>query len=127
MAEAFIWRQSAIWLWLEATRGTAVSPKVRIPKTSWVLSPSTESATDDSWYGVIDEVYGSFTTKNFSNLNLQGIVKDDFIWYLLYWALGKYDKLKVFTWTVSWGTPARGDTVSWGTLRKIITIGSTKY
>ena len=127
MAEAFIWRQSAIWLWLEATRGTAVSPKVWIPKTSWVLSPSTESATDDSWYWVIDEVYGSFTTKNFSNLNLQGIVKDDFIWYLLYWALGKYDKLKVFTWTVAWGTPARGDTVSWGTLRKIITIGSTKY
>lgn len=127
MSDAFIWRQSAIGLWKETTRWTAVSPQVWIPKTSWVLNPTTEEAVDDSWYGVIDERYDSFTTKNFSNITLWWIVRDDFIWYLLEWALWKYDKLKVFTWTVSWWTPARWDAVSWWVLRKIITIWTTKY
>jgi len=127
MADAFIGRQSWIWLGIEATRWTAVAPKVWLSKTAWVLNPTTETATDDSWYGVIDEVAWSFTTKNFSNISLEWIVKDDSIWYLLHLALWKYDKLKVFTWTVAWWTPARWDTVSGGVLRKIITIGWTKY
>ena len=127
MSDAFIWRQSAIWLWKETTRGTAVSPQVWIPKTSGVLNPTTEEATDDSWYGVIDERYDSFTTKNFSNISLGWIVRDDFIGYLLLGTFWKYDKLKVFTWTVAWWTPARGDAVSGWVLRKILTIGSTKY
>ena len=127
MSDAFIGRQSAIGLWKETTRGTAVSPQVWIPKTSGVLNPTTEEAVDDSWYGVIDERYDSFTTKNFSNISLAGIVRDDFIGYLLEGALGKYDKLNVFTGTVAWWTPARGDSVSGGVLRKIITIGNTKY
>lgn len=127
MSDAFIGRQSAIWLWLEETRGTAVAPVVWIPKTSWVLSPTIESVNDDSWYGVIDEIYDSFTTKNFSWLDLEWIVRNDFIWYLFKLALWGYEKLTVFTGTVTWWTPARWDDCTDWVLRKIITIWDTTY
>jgi len=127
MSDAFIGRKSAIWLWIESTRWTAVQPVVWLPKTAWTLNPTTESALDDSWYGVIDEVYDSFTTKNFSWLSLEWNVKNDSIWYLLELALGSYEKLKVFTWTPTWWTPKRWDTVSWWVLRKILVIGNTTY
>jgi hypothetical protein len=52
---------------------------VRIPKTSGLLNPNLEVATDDSGYGVIDEVYDTFTTKASSSISLEGIVRDDFI------------------------------------------------
>lgn len=127
MSDAFIGRKSAIWLWVETTRGEAVAPVVRIPKTAGVLNPTTESAMDDSWYGVIDEVYDSFTTKNFSWLSLEGIVKNDSIWYLLKLALWSYEKLTVFTGEPSGWTPARWDNVGDWILRKILTIGETTY
>ena len=127
MSDAFIWRKSAIWLWIETTRWTAVQPVAWLPKTAWVLNPTTESTTDDSWYWVIDEVYDSFTTKNKSWLNLEWMVKNDSIWYLLELALWSYSKLNVFTWTPSWWTPARWDSVSWWVLRKILKIWTTTY
>lgn len=125
---AQIGRLSAIWLGIEATRWTAVSPTVWIAKESGVLNPSIESATDESWYGVIDAVADSFTTKNASNLTLQWVVKDDSIWYLFLLSLWKVTKLYCVTWTPSWGTPARWDKTTWNaTLKKIITIWTTKY
>lgn len=128
MADAYIWRRSAIGLGKESTPGTAVSAQVWIPKTSWVLNPSFEEAVDDSWYWVIDERYESYTTKNFSNITLWGIVRDDFIGYLLLGALGKYTKLYCVKGTVTWGTPKRGDVTTWSaTLKKIIEIDSTTY
>ena len=122
-------RLSAIGLGKEATRGTAVSPAVWIAKESGVLNPSIESATDESWYWVIDWVAGSFTTKNASTLNLQGIAKDNTLWYFLLWALGKYTKLYCVKWTPSGWTPARWDVLTWtgAVLKKIVTIGTTKY
>ena len=98
-------RLSAIGLGVEATRWVAVSPAVWIAKESGVLNPSIETATDESWYGVIDWVAGSFTTKNASALNLQWIAKDNTIWYFLLWALGKYTKLYCVKWTPSGWTP----------------------
>ena len=127
MAEPFIWRKSAIWLGMETTPGTAAAPQVWIPKTSGVLNPNTEETQDTSWYGVRDEVYDSFITKNSSSLNLEWIVRDEFIWYLLQLWLGDYTTLNVFTWTPSGWTPAKGDTVTWWTLVKILTIGTTTY
>lgn len=124
---AYIWRLSAIWLWKETTAWTPVSAQVWIPKESWTLNPSFEEAVDSSGYWVIDEIYESYTTKNFSKISLEWIVRDDFIGYLLLWALGKYTKLKCFTWTVSWWTPARWDIVTWGSLRKIIKTWNTTY
>ena len=125
----YIGRLSAIGLGKEATRWTAVSPTVWLSKESGVLNPSIESATDESGYGVIDGVAGSFTTKNASTLNLQGIAKDNTLWYLLLWALGKYTKLYCVTWTPSGWTPARWDvlTGNGAVLKKIITIGTTNY
>ncbi len=38
MSDAFIGRKSAIWLWIETTRWTAVAPVVWLPKTAWVLN-----------------------------------------------------------------------------------------
>lgn len=122
-----IGRRSAIWLWIETTRWTAVAPVVWIPKTAWSLNPTTESANDDSGYGVIDEIYDSYTTKNRSWITLWWKVKHDSIGYLLKLALWSYTKLKVFTWTPSGWTPKRWDTVTGGTLRKILKIGSTTY
>lgn len=127
MAEPFIGRKSAIWLWLESTPGTAVSPIVWIPKTTWVLNPTTEETTDNSGYGVRDEIYDSFITKNYSNLPLEWIVRDEFIGYLLYLGLGNYEKLNVFTGTVTGWTPAKGDTVSGWKLVKVLTIDGTTY
>lgn len=124
----YIGRLSAIWLGKETTRWTAVQPTVRIAKESGVLNPSVESATDESWYGVIDGVYDSFTTKNSSNLTLQGIAKDYSLWYLLLWALGKYTKVYCVKWTVAWWTPARWDIeTGGGVLKKILSIGGTTY
>lgn len=127
MTEVFIGRKSAIGLWLESTPGTAVAPIVWIPKTSGVLNPTTEETTDNSGYGVRDEIYDSFITKNYSNLSLEWIVRDEFIGYLLLLWLGNYEKLKVFTGTVSGGTPAKGDEVSGWKLVKILKIGTTTY
>ena len=127
MAEPFIGRKSAIWLGLESTPGTAVAPIVWIPKTTGVLNPTTEETTDNSGYGVRDEIYDSFITKNYSNLPLEGIVRDEFIGYLLYLWLGNYETLKVFTGTVSGGTPKKGDSVTGGKLVKVLTIGDTTY
>lgn len=127
--EAFIGRRSAIGLWKETTRGQAVTPSVWINKLSWVLNPVTETATDDSWYGVIDENYDNFVTKNLSELDLEGIVKDSFIGYLFLGALGSYTKCTVFKGSsVSGGTPARGDIETNGAvLKKIVVDGSDTY
>jgi hypothetical protein len=52
-------------------------------------------------------VYDSFTTKNSSSCNLSGIVRDDFIGYLLLGAMGTYTKVKCFTGASITGTPKR--------------------
>ena len=126
---ASIGRLSAIWLGKETTRWTAVSAQVWIAKESGVLNPTIEIATDESSYWVIDGTYDSFTTKNASNLTLQGVVKDDSIGYLFLWALGKATKLYCVTGTPSGWTPKRWDITSWNNavLKKIITVWTTNY
>lgn len=125
----YIGRLSAIWLGKETTRWTAVQPTVRIAKESGVLNPTTESVNDESWYGVIDGIYNSFTTKNSSNLTIEWVAKDYSMWFFLLGALWKYTKLYCVTGTPTWWTPKRWDIVSWnsGVLKKIITIGTTNY
>ena len=127
--EAYIGRRSAIWLWKETTAWTKANPQVWIPKESWTLNPSFEEAQDTSWYGVIDEIFDSFTTKNFSGITLAGIVRDDFIWYLLLGALWKYTKLYCVTGTPSGWTPARWDITTWNSavLKKIVKIWDNTY
>lgn len=127
MSEAYIGRRSAIGLGKETTHGTKAPVEVWIPKESWLLNPSFEEAQDTSWYGVIDEVYDSFTTKNSSSCNLSGIVRDDFIGYLLLGAMGTYTKVKCFTGASITGTPKRWDVVTGGILKKIIKVWDETY
>ena len=124
---AYIGRLSAIWLGKETVRWTAVNAQVWIPKTSGLLNPNLEVATDDSGYGVIDEVYDTFTTKASSSISLEGIVRDDFIGYLLLWALWDYEMCYLYTGTATGGTPKRWEWSSTNKIRKILTIGSTTY
>jgi hypothetical protein len=133
MANEHISRRSAIWFGFEdpTLKGTSVSVTVWVPKTGWVLKPEFEEAVDDSSYGVIDEVFDSETTKNFSKLPLEGILRDDLSGYLFSWALWTYESVFAFTATPT-GTPLRGDLVyqwvsywaaTWtGYIRKIQTI-----
>ena len=90
MADEFIGRKSAIGLGKEVTAGTQVPASVWIPKTGGVLNPEFEEAVDDSGYGIIDEVFDTQTTKNFSKITLGGIARDDYIGFLLLGALGTY-------------------------------------
>ena len=114
---AYIWRLSAIGLAKETTSWTRVNPQVWIPKETWVLNPSFEEALDTSGYGVIDEVYDSQTTKNSSNITLWGIVRDDFIWYLLLWALWQYKRLYCCKVTeILYWMPKRWDMTSTGVM-----------
>lgn len=133
MANEHIGRLSAIGLGFEdpTAKGTSVSAAVWIPKTGGALKPEFEEAVDDSSYGVIDEVFDSETTKNFSKLTLEGILRDDLSGYLFSGALGTYEAVFAFTATPT-GTPVRGDLIyqgasygaaTWtGYLRKIQTI-----
>ena len=123
---AKIGRLWAIGLGIESTRWTQAPAQVWISKESGSLNPNIESATDTSWYGVIDAVADSFTTKNSSTLNLQGIVKDDSIGYLMLLALWKVTKVYGGTGTPTGWTPKRWDVESGGwVLKKIITVGTT--
>lgn len=124
---AYIGRLSAIWLWKETVRWTAVAPEVWIPKTSGLLNPNIEVATDDSGYWVIDEVYDTFTTKASSEISLEWIARDDFLGYLILGALWDYEMCYLYTWTASWGTPARWEGSASNKIRKILTIGTTTY
>jgi hypothetical protein len=46
---------------------------------------------------VIDEIYDTQTTKNFSKINLGGIVRDDFIGFLLLGAFGTATEVACIT------------------------------
>jgi len=95
-----IGRLSAIWIGFEnpSARWTSVNAWVRIPKTGGSLKPEFEEAVDDSSYWVIDEVFDSETTKNFSKLPLEWIIRDDLAGYLFAGALWSYKPVKAYTW-----------------------------
>lgn len=124
---ASIGRLSAIGLWKETEAWTKVSPQVRIPKTSGLLNPNIEVATDDSGYWVIDEVYDTFTTKASSTMSLEWIVRDDFIGYLLLGALWEYKKAYLYTGTATGWTPARWEWNGTNKILKILNIAWTTY
>ena len=135
----FIGRREAIGLGKEssATPWTPVAPVVRIPKKKWVVNPKFEEAVDDSGYGIIDETFDSQTTKNMTEVNLWGIVRDDYIGYLFLGALGTRTAVFMTKPTSVTGTPVRGDVCYQGSsfwvatrvwvLRKIVIIGANTY
>lgn len=137
MGDAHIGRRQAWGLGKETTPGTQVAAAVWMPKKEGTIKPVFEKAVDDSAYGVIDEVADSQTVKNFTEGEFKGILRDDWVGYLLLAAMGKVTKVKCITLaSIASGTPARGDTVYVGsigsetfigTIKKIVLIGAVNY
>ena len=134
MPNEHIGRKQAIGIAKESTPGTPVSAAAWIPKVSGEFKPVFEKAVDDSAYGVIDKNYDSQTVKDMTEVNVSGILRDDWLGYMLIAAMGQADLVQCATISgQSGGTPARGDVVtsatgSWqGTIKKILTIGGTTY
>ena len=134
MANEHIGRKQAIGLGKESTSGTSVAVGTWIPKMSGTFKPVFEKTVDDSAYGVIDEIYDSVVAKNMTEVEVEGIARDEYIGDFLLAALGTADKCDIITITgESGGTPARGDVVSsvtdsWaGVLKKLFTVSATTY
>lgn len=130
-----IGRLQHIGLGKEITPGSLVPANVWCPVMAGALKPVFESANDESAYGVIDQNYDSQTVKNTSELSgVTGILRDNWIGYLLLGALGTEALCQCITLaSISGGTPARGDAVSsatagWtGVIEKIISINAVNY
>lgn len=88
MANEYINRRQAIWIWVEWTKWTAQVPEYFIPVQNWEVNPIVEKSNDDSWIWVIEEISDSRTVKQSTEANLEWIVRPDFIWALLYLLLG---------------------------------------
>ncbi len=134
MSNEHIGRKQAIGIGKESTSGTGVAATAWIPKKQGSFKPKFEKAKDDSAYGVIDEIFDSQTVKNMTEVEVQGILRDNWLGNLLLGAMGQ--ETLVFCMTlasIAGGTPARGDVVthstpSWsGIIKKIITIGAKDY
>jgi len=88
MTNEFIGRKRRIGLGKESTPGTAVSAVEWIPVMTPDFKPVSTKAVDDSAYGNIDEVYSQETTKNHTEISIEGILRDDWLGYLLLGAFG---------------------------------------
>ncbi len=129
-----IGRKQAIGIGKESVAGTFVAATAWIPKKQGVFMPKFTKATDDAAYGVIDEVYDSQTTKNMTDVEVQGIMRDNWMGLLLLAAMGTHTLVTCITITgATGGTPARGDAITSatgtfvGTIKKIIVVGTTTY
>lgn len=87
MAE-FIGRKRRIGLGKESTAGTGVTATDWIPVMTPDFKPVSTKAIDDSAYGNIDEVFAQETTKNHTEINIEGILRDDWLGYMLLGAYG---------------------------------------
>lgn len=134
MANEHIGRRQAIGIGKESPSGTPVAATAWLPKTGGSFKPVFEKAKDDSAYGVIDEIYDSQTVKNMTEVEVEGIMRDDWLGLLLLGAMGTYTAVKCITITgASGGTPARGDAITSatgsyvGSIKKVIVVGAVTY
>ena len=135
MSNEHIGRRQSIGLGRESVAsGTSAAATAWLPKVSGVFKPKFESVKDDSAYGVIDEVYDSQTTKNMTEVEISGIVRDSWIGSLLHGAMGSWTPVSCITITgATGGTPARGDSITSATgtfvgkIKKVLLIGAVTY
>jgi hypothetical protein len=83
MTNEHIARKRQIGLGLETTPGTGVSAVVWLPLMSPDFKPVSDKAVDNSAYGNIDEVRDQETVQNRTEIALSGILRDDWLGYLL--------------------------------------------
>lgn len=84
----FIGRKRQIGIGKESVAGTGVAATNFIPVMTPGFKPVSEKATDDSAYGNIDEIFDKNTTKNMTEISLEGILRDDWLGLLLLGAFG---------------------------------------
>lgn len=114
-AAPFIGRKRQVGIGKESSSGTPVSAADWIALTKPGFKPVSEKATDDSAYGNIDEIAEMFTTKNMTELNLEAILRDGWLGYLLLGAFGSETlTVKGALGSLS-GTFQEGETVTGGT------------
>ncbi len=109
----------------ESTAGTAVSATAWIPKIKGAFVPDVTKAKDASAYGTIDELRDSVTVRQMTNINVDGIFRDQYGGHLLLAALGnEYLCLRMTMGSLS-GTFQVGETVTQavsgatGTVRRV--------
>lgn len=83
-----IWRKQSFGLWIETTRGTAVTATTWIPVEKGELKYDVGRATDKSGKGVIDAINDSHITLTTSEFSLEGIARSQTIGDLLKLTLG---------------------------------------
>ena len=100
---AHIARKQSLWIGKESTAGTQVSATYWLPKSKWVLKPVITTIEDDSWYGVIDELYDVQPVQEYSMIDLEGTVSEKSFGMLLAacfgttWVTGAWPYTHTFT------------------------------
>lgn len=133
MANEHIARLQSIGLGKETTAGTAVAATDWIPKMKGVFTPVVTKAKDESAYGTIDQLRDSVTVKQLTNVEIEGIARDQYIGNLLKAALGTAYITREMALTSVSGTFQVGETVTGGTssatgvIRRIEDSGDRLY
>ena len=94
----YIWRQINVWVWIEWTRGTAVSPAQWIPKTDFSFEEKMETIQDESSIGVIVDSRGTEVIKKYWEWEIGGNIEVNSIGYLLLWTLWTVSSEEDTTW-----------------------------
>lgn len=111
----FIGRKRKIGIGKETTAGTAVAATDWMPLTKPGFKPVSEKAVDSSAYGNIDEIYSKETTKNMTEVSVEGIVRDGWSGLLLLASLGSESLCVYGILSTVTGTFVVGETVTGGT------------
>ena len=115
MANEHIGRKQAIGFGLESPSGTEVAASKWLPKVTGSFTPESDVAMDDSAQGVIDEITEVQTTATKTIINLEGIIRDDYLGDLLHAALGTTFLTQKIDVSSTTGTFAVGELITGGT------------
>lgn len=134
MANEHIGRLQVIGAAKEAVSGTPEAAPTRwFPKVTGSFKPQQEVATDDSAFGVIDEVREVATVSNITVVNIEGIMRDGFLGDILMAAFGSTYKCQRLPLSSVSGPFVVGETVTGGTstatgvIRRIVKTGASAY
>lgn len=99
MALEHIWAKQAIWIWKETTRWTKASVGFWVAKTGWAwLNPNVAFINEESGIWRIETVRDSRKVKEWSKLEMEGILTDKSTGILLLWVFWSVSNSTVETW-----------------------------
>ena len=111
----FIGRKRQIGIGKESVAGTSVAATDWIPVDKPGFKPVSEKAVDTAAYGNIDELKDEETTKNMTEIGLEGILRDDWLGLLLLGGFGSETVALDVNLASVVGTFVAGETVTGGT------------